>query len=874
MRSCLKGLFAVLSILVASSPSGAQAAAPPSSGAHPRLFMSAANVTAYAANAKSKGTAAAALVSRCQETIDSPNSYSTRGGADGDAWPGAAMSCAFAYSITNNASYLTQALKYWKAALNDDQALGDNLGCVAGVNTNWQTWDGSDPRPPLLITVTHDTGYPIRWYGPDVALTYDWLYNAPGVDEALRSQTRTCLGAWVDWYSKSGYLHDMAGANYNAGFVIAKTMAAVAIGTDGGTDGHLWTETLSLFSDLLIGKGLAGSADGVGAPAGVLVGGDWEEGWQYGPLSVAEYAAAARALEENGVPLPEMDAWTNSLIVRTIYGSVPHNDAQYVGNGDFDSEQVYQAPIANQFDAVLLGPSSDQAAAWAKSMKEQQKPKPSSFFWNALAEVRTVTSQDYKTQMPPPALWYLARGTRTMYVRTSWAQEAFWAVFTSPPQLVSDHHHLAASNFVFTRGGDHLIVDPSNYGEYSTLATNALTADSAIATGDYPPSQTPWSEADLPWARGTADGVFAARADIAKAFIYSSTPSDIPYAHREWVLLPEGEVVTIDRVRTNSADRKMYVQFHVNTAGTLKQQGGFALGGAGSSQVAIHSVALSGGTPAITQPPLGDCKLSCSSPCGKCDAARFAVDEYAVRIPGPNALAIHVIDGLGASEQPATVGSLNDDNYDPAPKQNGGVIGAAIYRTSIQSYVVASSAQDGAAGTTMAYSVPGGSPSRHIVFDAPEDASGRSAVTAVAQADRCAISLTSGAGFAGHPVMFQVSSAADGCTVKENTNVAPGSPPPGGGVVPNQGGAGGTGGAGGEGGAGGAGGEGGAGGAGGVGACEKGGCSCNVTGKSPASFSIGLLALALSMFWPAGSRLVAALRCRLWGMSVRSPKRR
>jgi hypothetical protein len=162
---------------------------------------------------------------------------------------------------------------------------------------------------------------------------------------------------------------------------------------------------------------------------------------------------------------------------------------------------------------------------------------------------------------------------------------------------------------------------------------------------------------------------------------------------------------------------------------------------------------LAGGTPTITQPPVGSCQLSCSYPCGQCNSGRFAVDKYALQIPGPSALAIHVIDGLGASEDPATVGSLNDDNYDPAPKQNGGVIGAAIYRASIQSYVVASSAQDGAAGTTLAYSVPGGSPSRHIVFDAPEDASGSSNVTAVAQADRCAISLSSGAGFAGHPVI-------------------------------------------------------------------------------------------------------------------------
>jgi len=103
----------------------------------------------------------------------------------------------------------------------------------------------------------------------------------------------------------------------------------------------------------------------VGAPVGVMVGGDWGEGWQYGPLSVLEYATAARALEENGAALPEMDAWTNSLVLRAIYATVPRGDGMYAG-GDFDSEDIYQSPSANEIDAVLAGPSSDQAAAWAR----------------------------------------------------------------------------------------------------------------------------------------------------------------------------------------------------------------------------------------------------------------------------------------------------------------------------------------------------------------------------------------------------------------------------------------------------------------------------------------------------------------------------
>jgi MYXO-CTERM domain-containing protein len=195
----------------------------------------------------------------------------------------------------------------------------------------------------------------------------------------------------------------------------------------------------------------------------------------------------------------------------------------------------------------------------------------------------------------------------------------------------------------------------------------------------------------------------------------------------------------------------------------------------GGSAIAIHAVKISGGTPKVTTPDVGDCQISCSYPCGQCDAARFPVDEYSVAVPGPHALAIHVLDGLGSGEAQAVVGSLNDDTFDPAPKQNDGVIGAAVQRASKVSYVVASSADDGASPTTMTYGVPGSAPGRHIVFDAPEDANGKSKVTATAAGERCVLSITAGAGFVGHPLMFTVATSADGCTVTDGTDVPAGS---------------------------------------------------------------------------------------------------
>jgi hypothetical protein len=763
----------------------ARADAPPTpSSAHPRLFMTAAQQTAYAANVKIAGSASEAMVKSCQDAIDTPKDFTDRGGSDGYNWPGTAVACAFAYRATQNAMFLTTAIKYWNASLNDDQTLGDGLGCVAGANTNWQSFvaGGNAPTPPIIITVTHDTGYPMRWYGPYIALAYDWLHDAPGVDATLLSHTRTCLSAWVDYYTMSGYHNEEAGSNYNAGYVIGKSLTAIALGGENGaTSDRIWTETVNdLFGTLLVGKGLLGSTDPVGMPAGVMAGGDWGEGWQYGPLSVLEYAAAASAMEAAGAPLPAMDAWANSLVVRYQQATVPSDDGVFNSNGDLETTDVYPGPNAGPLDAVLIGPSSDQAAGWAAFAKKDQGAK-GTFIWDAIAEARTVTPTDYRAQTPAPALWYLARGTRTVFARTSWMPDAFWGVFSSSPQVNADHHHFSAGNFVMSRGADHLIVDPSNYGEPGTLETNAPGADSPNITGDYAPSQTPWSLAELLWARGTADGVFAARGDFAKGFANADGTSDIPYAHREWVLLPEGETVIVDRVQTADASHNLYVGLHANTNGTMKLQGAVATGTVGGSKVVITAVETSGAKATLSSPKVAD---DYAYPCGDCTKARFPVDLYSVKIPGPWAVGVHVIDALGSAETGAVVDSLNSDAVDPAPKQNMGVVGASVFRGTKQSYVVASSAVGGAAGATLTYGVPGASAGRHIVFDAPEQTDGQSMVTAAATGGRCVVTITAGAGVTGHPAMFSVSAAADGCKVSPDTDVAPGMPPAGGGIKP------------------------------------------------------------------------------------------
>src|SRR5262249_39798628 len=96
-----------------------------------------------------------------------------------------------------------------------------------------------------------------------------------------------------------------------------------------------------------------------------------------------------------------------------------------------------------------------------------------------------------------------------------------------------------------------------------------------------------------------------------------------------------------------------------------------------------------------------------------------------------------------------------------------------------QTYVVASSAKDGAAGAAIGYTTPGDKASRHVVFDAPEDPNGQSKVDAHADGGKCVVSVTAGARFDGHPPVLPLKAAAEGCLATEDKSSAPASSTPG-----------------------------------------------------------------------------------------------
>jgi hypothetical protein len=646
--------------------------------------------------------------------------------------------CLVSYEASGNADDLTTAFKYFNVLLDDYQNVGDGAG---GDNV-----------------VTHDTGYAMRTFAPYSAIAYDWLHDAPGMTEALRAHARERFNAWVTYYAQNGYLKDMPGSNYEAGFQFASTLIAIAEGGEAGANGDAhW----ALVRDTIWGTDLT-----PGMTKGVLTGGDWPEGWQYGPLSVLEHAFAARALQDNGLTIPVTSQWASSLVQRFAYGITPSTHLAFAG-GDNEATTA-NIPVDNgPLLATIVGPADDTARAWARKLNSDLQLSNENSLFDALAGARAGASA-IPANVPTS---YTAQGTGNFYVRSDWTPTSSWSVFQCSPRLVADHQHSDAGNFVLTRGADDLVVDPSPYGSLSTLTGNAPTVDSASLPDGYSPSQGMWGKATkLVWSKQSSSGVAVARCDYADQFRFEDVPSDVQHALRDYVMVPgqggDATVVLVDRAVTSAPTRNMHLR--VRTPGNLALGGDTATTTVGASALSIQKVFASNGAGSVRDMPQGqDCS---SGPRGTCDYSRIAAgQEYRIDVAGPEAVAIHVVDGHAANEPAPTATALSGAGYR----------GAAITRGGNTIAVVATDKADGVAPASLTYSVPAGSGTTHVVVDAPAGAGGRSDVTGVLDGNNCKMTVvphagTSG-GFDGHGLVVRVSSS---CAVTDDTAAAAAITPP------------------------------------------------------------------------------------------------
>ena len=599
----------------------AAAPTPEPTSRHPRILLDEDLRKAWRTSAGDPRSPVARAIKRCDQIAASPREFD-RDGYMGLDWGHHLQACLVAVAATGQDRHATTVMRYFTAMIDDLVHVGDGKGGDAAAR--------------------RDSGYAIRAMGPYTALAYDWLHDHKLMTEELRRRARQRFAAWTSWYLANGYRARSPATNYQAGYLMAATLIAVAQAGEAGAAGtKLWRHVVD---DLW-----RGDMTKAFAPGGILDGGDWAEGWQYGPLSVAEYALTLRVMRRLGVEIPEAKGWATDLLRRHVHALSPQ-DKLFVG-GDTQVEEPYIEPFVFGLAAIALSdaaPLEVRAGAIAEMDRLGLESRDFLLF-DALARGVGIKARPVPRASWPT--WYLARGTSTLHARTRWDDAAVWMVVQCSKTLDVDHFQPNAGNFVVSRGKDPLIVDPSPYGSLSTLTGNAPTVDSPQLPDNYVPSQAYWSEATgFRWAHQTQRGVVAARCDYADQYKFQDRPSDVPMAVRDFVLLPTtdgtgGALVIADRADTTSRERKLHLRFRSPTPWKLDDRGATTTHGrSGLALTAIDSSATRPTPrPTLVSPSLRDC-FKDSVTRGNCDAARFPVVDYRVDLAGPKVSVTHVLE--------------------------------------------------------------------------------------------------------------------------------------------------------------------------------------------------------------------------------------
>lgn len=606
--------------LSATRPARAQ---PEPTQRHPRILLDAELRKAWKSSASEPRSPVARAIKRCDQVAASPREFD-RDGYMGLDWGHHLQACLVAWAATGSDKHAATVMRYFTAMIDDLVTVGDGKG-------------GDE-------AARRDSGYAIRAMGPYTALAYDWLHDHKLMTEELRRRARQRFEAWTSWYLQRGYRARSPATNYQAGYLMAATLIAVAQAGEAGDAGkRLWRHVV----DELWRKDMARAFE----PGGVLDGGDWAEGWQYGPLSVAEYALTLRVMRRLGVAIPAAERWAADLLRRHVYALSPE-DKLFVG-GDTQVEEPYIEPFVFGLAAIALSDSAPlEVRAGAIAEMDRLGLESRDFLlFDALARGVGITPRPVPRSSWPT--YYVARGTSTLYARTRWDDAGLWMVVQCSKTLDVDHFQPNAGNFVLSRGKDHVIVDPSPYGSLSTLTGNAPTVDSPQLPADYRPSQAYWSEATrLEWAHQSERGVVTARCDYADQYKFQQRPSDVPMAVRDFVLVPNadggsGVLVVADRVDTAAPDRALHLRFRSPTPWKLGESGAATETGKSALLLTAFDDSRTSRTPrtppSLVAPSLRDC-FKDSVTRGNCDAARFPVTDYRVELPGPKVSVTHVFE--------------------------------------------------------------------------------------------------------------------------------------------------------------------------------------------------------------------------------------
>ena len=264
-----------------------------------------------------------------------------------------------------------------------------------------------------------DDGYGIRNYGVGMALGYDWLRAS--LDPTTSAAVQASLDAWIGWYDASGFSNNEPIGNYFAGYLFAKTAAAIALAGADPNAATWWTDVETRMWPTLLQPAYAAS----------LAGGGWPEGWQYGPRSVQNMVGFLWAVKTG----ESLDWWTQiplaadeaRYITQFTWPSRKHIDDRGTVHAQADlgpsaSTVAMLATVLDQQGDPFAGVAHGSAADLLAVTGETLDPWSAFLFWDPAAT---------KTPVSTLPTSYAAAGPGHVAMRSSWDTSATWGSFVS-----------------------------------------------------------------------------------------------------------------------------------------------------------------------------------------------------------------------------------------------------------------------------------------------------------------------------------------------------------------------------------------------------------------------------------------------------------
>ena len=473
--------YRVVATSALGSTNGADAtlttAACPAAGSHPRLWLS---DPAVMARLTKNAVANTTEWSRLKTFCDSQTLVNAAAEYQGLEAYKFAVNFALCYRVVKALSGAAAAAPYAQKSINVLQQANN----------------------PVIAFTLYDTdsGFGARSFMPNLAITFDWLYDSPLYTATIKSQVLNRLlaaptlpandpnygtsGGWFHYASQpesagGGYSSDQPISNYNSGFQIGRMLASIAVEGEDPRAAAWVTDSLTRYNQ-------ARTKIDTEIP-----GGHWPEGWNYGPGVFERHLMVASAMAQyrNDNTYKTWN-WITNTHLSKIHSLAP--DAKYfyddgLWSGDTTGDPRYNDMMVAGFTYGWGTPAGQRVKAYIDRVIAAGGASQPDHWIPFLFLDPTAQAADFNTL--PRA--YHATGAGLVTMRSDWTGTATWGSFAANRYLSyqGEQDPDAGQIMVYRRG--QLLIDAAHtmfsyVGEARmTIFTNTYTIEGRNDPGPY-----------------------------------------------------------------------------------------------------------------------------------------------------------------------------------------------------------------------------------------------------------------------------------------------------------------------------------------------------------------------------------------------------